>query len=382
MKILVLNSGSSSVKYQVIEMDGEAVLAHGSIQKIGSSEGVPNHEAAIQSVLRQLGNTRDIDAVGHRIVHGGDSFRESVLIDEGVIEKIKAAAELAPLHAPHNLSGYFASRKLLPKAQHVAVFDTAFHQSMPAKAFLYGLPYACYTKEKIRRYGFHGTSYRYVTQRFAELQGKQLRDLRLISCHLGNGCSVCAIDRGVSVDTSMGLTPLEGLVMGTRSGNLDPGAVTYIMQRRALDPAAAGALLNEHSGLLGISGVSNDMREIIEASRAGNERASKAIAVFCYAIRKYIGAYLAVMNGADAVIFTGGIGENSAPVREMICQDLDWLGIRLDPSRNNGVAGAAADIGAPDARVGVWVIPTNEELLIARDTLACVAAGWRARTNV
>lgn len=369
----MLNCGSSSVKFQVIDMNGEAVLEHGSVQKIGSTGGIPNHEAAIQRIFGGLKNAWEIEAVGHRIVHGGNSFQQSVLINDAVMEKIKAAGELAPLHAPHNIAGYYASRALLPKARHVAVFDTAFHQTMPEKAYLYGLPYELYANEKIRRYGFHGTSHRYVSERFAQLQEKPLQDLRLISCHLGNGCSVCAIDRGMSVDTSMGLTPLEGLVMGTRSGSLDPGAVTYLMHHHGWDASTVDALLNEKSGLLGISGISNDMRDLTQASRDGNERASTAVTVFCYGVKKYIGAYLAAMNGADAVIFTGGIGENAAGVRAEVCASLDWFGIKIDPARNEAAVETAAKISEDGCRAEVWVIPTNEELLIARDTLACVS---------
>ncbi|MGE5569893.1 MAG: acetate/propionate family kinase, partial [Rhodospirillales bacterium] len=314
MRVLVLNAGSSSVKYQLIETSLELmaanqdrVLARGLVDRIG--ETVPDHAAAIRIVLAQLSGCGEIEAVGHRIVHGGAFFSAPVRIDSEVAERIRECSELAPLHNPHHLSSYFASRDLLPEAAHVAVFDTAFHQTLPPAAYTYGLPYELCAKYKLRRYGFHGTSHRYVSLRYAQLQGRPPEDFKLITCHLGNGCSISAIDRGRSVDTSMGLTPLEGLLMGTRSGDTDPAAALHLMMHGGLSPGEMDSLLNQRSGLLGISGISNDMRTLVEHARRGDSRAALAIDVFCYRIRKYIGAYFAALNGADAVIFTGGIGE-------------------------------------------------------------------------
>jgi acetate kinase len=399
MKILVLNCGSSSLKFQLIDTnpdriaaDSDIVLAQGSIEKIGSGEatvtyeqqGSPKtregkpilkHKEAIQTAFEYMTgehgvvqDLREIEGVGHRVVHGGEDFRQSVLIDEGVLKKIEAAVELAPLHVPHNLKGYYAAVALLPHAKNVAVFDTSFHQTMPAYAFLYGVPYLYYRRDKMRRYGFHGTSHRYVSYRFAKLQGKNRSDFKLISCHLGNGCSVCAIDHGKSVDTSMGMTPLEGLLMGTRPGDLDAGAVMYLVEHAEMGLHEVDVLLNKHSGLYGVSGVSNDMRDVIQASRNGNHHAKLAVDMFCYRVKKYIGSYLAAMNGADALLFTGGIGENSAYIRAQICAGMDWLGVSVDGAKNQAAVGKDADISGRDARIQTWVIPTNEELLIARDT--------------
>jgi acetate kinase len=400
MKILVLNCGSSSLKFQLVETtperisnDTDIVLAQGAIEKIGSGdalvsyqqagcpkvrEGKPilHHKEAIQTafdlmtgpggVIRHL---EEIEGVGHRIVHGGEHFTQSTLIDDEVLKHIEASVDLAPLHNPHNLKGYYAAKALLPHAKNVAVFDTSFHQSMPPMAYLYGVPYLYYTRDKIRRYGFHGTSHRYVSHRFAQIQHKARADFKMITCHLGNGCSVCAINYGKSVDTSMGLTPLEGLMMGTRPGDLDAGAVMYLVGRAEMGLHEVDVLLNKHSGLYGISGVSNDMRDLMKASGEGNSRATLAIAMFCYRVKKYIGAYLAALNGADCIIFTGGIGENAPALRAQICADLDWLGVSIDSAKNDPVMGKEANISAAGARTEVWVIPTNEELLIARDTL-------------
>jgi len=400
MKILVLNCGSSSLKFQLIDTsperiasDEDVVLAHGSIEKIGSGEavvtyeqkGAPKirdgrpilkHKEAIQTAFELMtgehgvvGSLQEIEGVGHRIVHGGEHFRQSVLIDEEVLKKIEASVELAPLHVPHNLKGYYAIVALLPHAKNVAVFDTSFHQSMPAHAYMYGVPYLYYRRDKLRRYGFHGTSHRYVSYRFAKLHGKTRADYKLITCHLGNGCSVCAIEHGRSVDTSMGFTPLEGLLMGTRPGDVDPGAVLYLVEHAEMGLHEVDVLLNKHSGLYGISGVSNDMRDVIQASRNGNHRAKLAIDMFCYRAKKFIGAYAAAMNGADALIFTGGIGENSALIREHICTGMDFVGVSIDREKNEAALGKDAEITGKNARIGVWVVPTNEELLIARDTV-------------
>ena len=405
MNILVLNSGSSSLKFRLIET-GEAqiaanedrALARGSVEKIGEpgslvtlrthsgeiarlSGPIPDHQVAIETAFRCLRDARvvvnefDIDGVGHRVVHGGETLTESVLIDEAVVRAIEACSELAPLHNPHNLKGYFASRQVLPHCRHVAVFDTAFHATLPVKAFLYGLPYEHYTRDRVRRYGFHGTSHRYIAQRWAQMQAADSGPGAIISCHLGNGCSVCAVDRGRSVDTSMGFTPLAGLLMGTRSGDIDAGAVFYLMRKGDLTVGEADRLLNEQSGLLGISGLSNDMRDLLAAERGGNERAGLAIDMFAYRVRKYIGAYFAVLGGARAVVFTAGVGEHSPPVRARICEGLAPLGIQLNAERNQAAAGAETRISADGSPVQVWVIPTDEELMIARDAFHCMQTG-------
>ena len=319
-----------------------------------------------------MGDLQEIEAAGHRVVHGGERFHQSVRMDEAVVREIESLSDLAPLHNPHNLKGYEAARELLPAAVHVAVFDTAFHQTLPPRAYLYGLPYVCYTRDKIRRYGFHGISHRYVSRHFAQLHAAKPEAFKLITCHLGNGCSVCAIDRGKSVDTSMGFTPLEGLVMGTRSGDLDPGAVFHLAKRDTMDMQRVDAMLNERSGLLGISGVSNDMRDLLGAREQGNPLARLAIEVFCYRVAKYIGAYFVVLGGADAIIFTGGIGENAAAIRAQICASLGALGVRLDSQKNEQPASVAREISSEAAATRLWVIPTNEELLIARDSLRCI----------
>lgn len=404
MKVLVLNCGSSSVKFALIETgDGrDATLARGLIEPIGATEGtasceipggrrrvrpasIPDHNRAIRLALEMLaepeigaiGGWEEIEAVGHRMVHGGDRFQEPAVVTEAVVRAIQDCVALAPLHNPHNLSGYFASRGLLPQAAHVAVFDTAFHQTLPPKAYTYALPHGLCARYRVRRYGFHGTSHRWMAERYAELQGRPVEEFKLITCHLGNGCSMCAIERGRSVDTSMGMTPLEGLVMGTRSGDVDAAAVLHLMQWEQLSVERMDALLNKGSGLYGISGISNDMRTLLEHAARGDERAGLAIEVFCYRIRKYIGAYYAVLNGADAVIFTGGIGENAPEIRRRVCESLDALGIRLDEQRNRAAVGREADLSAEDARTRVWVIPTNEELLIARETVRALESARR-----
>lgn len=370
MNILVLNAGSSSLKYHLFEVtpetiaaDSEQVLAQGQIERVSSMA------EALRSVFGNIDKTR-IEAVGHRVVHGGDRFQESAVIDESVEREIEELSILAPLHNPHNLEAYRAAREHLPGVPQVAVFDTAFHHTLPPRAYVYGLPYEFVTEKKIRRYGFHGISHRYVSWRFAQLHGKKRADYRMITCHLGNGCSVCAIEYGKSIDTSMGFTPLEGLIMGTRSGDVDAGAVLHLVRHEGFEPRDLSHLLNGASGIKGISGVSNDMRDVLSAARAGNERAALAVDAFCYRVRKYIGTYLAAMNGADVLIFTGGIGENSAPVRAQICEGLSNLGIALDAEVNERQSKDAREIGR--SQVPVWVVPTDEELLIARDTLRCI----------
>ncbi len=396
MKILVLNSGSSSVKYQFINVKERSVLAKGVIDRVGMSDSVVTHErydgdkvkisaevldhqTAIEYVLAVLlsknhGVIRDkseIDAVGHRVVHGGESFSESVLIDERVMDEIRENIELAPLHNPHNLRGIQAVLKHLPGTPQVAVFDTAFHQKMPPQAFLYGIPYLLYRRYKIRRYGFHGTSHFYVSQKVAELIGKPIDQMKIITTHLGNGCSMAAVDRGVSVDTSMGFTPLEGLLMGTRSGDLDPSIILHVVGREGLALAEANTLLNKHSGLLGISGLTSDMREIISEKKAGNKQADLAFQVFSYRVKKYLGSYAAAMGGLDAVVFTGGIGENSPDVRAESCKGLEFLGIEIDKSRNESSEKEKL-ISSDSSKVKVFALPTNEELVIALDTMRIV----------
>ena len=374
MRILVLNCGSASVKYQLFETSPELAQA-GEDRSLarGVVEGFASYEGAVRSAIAAAVPTPgQIDAVGHRIVHGGERFSAAVVLDDCVAREIESFNELAPLHNPPNLCGYRAARALLPGCPHVAVFDTAFHQSIPPRAYLYGLPYGLYRRHHLRRFGFHGSSHRYVTLRYARLHGRAPEAAKLITCHLGNGCSIAAVEGGKSVDTSMGFTPLEGLLMGTRGGDLDAGALLHLMDTEGLDTAQARHLLNRECGLLGISGVSHDMRELLAACGRGDARATLAVDVFCYRARKYIGAYFAALNGAEAVIFTGGIGENCPPVRARICESLDALGIAIDPGRNCAAAGEEADISAAGARTRVWVIPTHEELMIAHETMAAV----------
>jgi acetate kinase len=379
MKILVRNAGSSSRKFDLFELPADSeranltddcLLGKGVVQRV--SDMVEALREAFDR-LAPLLRGEAVEAVGHRIVHGGDRLHESVVIDAAVEKEIEALCSLAPLHNPHNLEAFRAAREHLPQAVHVAVFDTGFHATLPPQAYAYALPYAYLTEKKIRRYGFHGISHRYVSWRFAQMHGKSRDDYRMITCHLGNGCSVCAIDKGRSIDTSMGFTPLEGLVMGTRSGDVDAGAILHLIMHEGLDPARVLNILNGDSGLKGLSGVSGDMRDVMRAADAGNSQASLAVDTFCYRVRKYIGAYLAAMNGADTLIFTGGIGENAVDIRTRICAGLDNLGIAIDPNANAGDGGGARCIG--NSTVPVWVIPTEEELLIARDTLSCVRKG-------
>ncbi len=388
MNILVLNSGSSSVKFQLIRTEDESLLAKGVIEKIGSTDAiityqpegrnrlreireVRNHDVAIEMILSLLlhpqhgiiGAKSEIDGIGHRVVHGGEDFSESVLITEDVKASIRKCILLAPLHNPHNLKGIEACESLLPGVPQVAVFDTAFHQTIPPKAFLYGLPYVLYKKHRIRRYGFHGTSHRYVAERAADILKKPLESLKLITCHLGNGASIAAVDGGHSVDTTMGFTPLEGLIMGTRCGSIDPALVPYIMEREKLGPMEIDSIMNKNSGMLGLTETSNDMREIEQEAARGSERHQLAIDMYCYYIRRYIGQYMAVLGRADAVVFTGGIGENSRLVRRLVAEGMEGLGIGVNAAKNEN---NETDISS--GPVKVLVVPTNEELAIARDT--------------
>ena len=392
MKVLVINCGSSSLKYQVLDMTDESVLAKGLVERIGMDGSVINHtktgqdkvvnevpmkdhKDAIAQVLDAIQNAdygvvadmSEIGAVGHRVVHAGEMYAESVLIDDTVLKALEECVELAPLHNPPNLLGIDACRELMPNTPMVAVFDTAFHQTMPPESYIYAIPYEYYEKYKIRRYGFHGTSHKYVAERAAAILGKSLSDLKLITCHLGNGASVTAIKGGKVMDTSMGFTPLEGLVMGTRSGDIDPAIVTYIRQKENLPPGVANDILNKKSGVLGVSGVSSDFRDLEAAVEEGNERAALALRMFAHRVKHYIGAYIAEMNGVDAIIFTAGVGENDISMREIICDDMENLGINLDPIKNK-VRGQETVISADDSKVKLILIPTNEELMIARDT--------------
>ena len=370
MKVLVLNSGSSSVKYELWETSPEAIAANSdTLIKRGNVERVDDIDQALHTVFDDMG-ALSVDAVGHRIVHGGAKYTASVLVDAQVEKDIEDLGELAPLHNPHNLAGVRAAQRRLPSARHVAVFDTAFHHTLPQIAYAYGLPFEYLTERKIRRYGFHGISHRYVSWKFAELHGKSREQYRLITCHLGNGCSVCAIEYGKSIDTSMGFTPLEGLLMGTRAGDVDAGAILHLITQDRQSPLEVLKMLNSESGLKGLSGVSNDMRDVQKHAAAGEPRSQLSVDMFCYRVRKYIGAYLAAMDGADALIFTGGIGENSPEIRAQICSKTASLGISLDAAANTAKSGEPRQIG--HGRVPVWVVPTQEELLIARDTLRCI----------
>ncbi len=397
MNILVLNCGSSSVKYQLIEADEKKTLTRGSVERIGMSGAtltnfrydgdeirmageIVDHTSAIEYILAVLlsrnhgviNDKSDIHAIGHRVVHGGETFTDSVLITDDVIKILRENIELAPLHNPHNLRGIAACEVNLPGVPQVAVFDTSFHQKMPKKAYLYGLPYSLYSQYKIRRYGFHGTSHRYVASRAATFLGRNPGDLKIVTCHLGNGCSMAAVDQGTSVDTTMGFTPLEGLLMGTRSGDIDPSVILFIMGKEGLSLGEANTLLNKHSGLQGISGVSSDMREIITEMKNGDKKATYAFDVFTYRVRKYIGAYAAAMGGIDVVVFTGGIGENSVEVRTASCAGLEFLGITVDEALNSSKE-KEKNISKTGSRTAVLVIPTNEELVIAIDTREIVA---------
>ncbi len=398
MKVIVMNCGSSSIKYQLFDMEKTTVLAKGVVEKIGlhgsfltnkredgdevKLEGeIYDHQQGIEYILGVLVSKKhgslksfdEIGAVGHRVVHGGEKFKNSVLITQEVLDQIKEVIDLAPLHNPPNLKGIEAMQEMLPDVPQVAVFDTAFHQTIPPYAYTYAIPYTLYKKYGIRRYGFHGTSHRFVSQQACEFLGCTFEQKRVITCHLGNGASMAAIKDGKSVDTSMGLTPVEGLVMGTRTGDLDLGVLTYVMQKENLTLNAANTLINKFSGMLGISGVSSDMRDIDSAAREGNERARLALETYTYRIKKYIGAYTAAMGGLDVLVFTGGIGENDVSVREKSCAGLEFLGVSIDPQRNLATTGGKRGvISTEGSTVTVVVMPTNEELVIARDTMEIV----------
>ena len=394
MKVLVLNCGSSSLKYQLIDMENEAVLCKGLVERIGIDGSILKHEkegldgkhvveqpmkdhkdaighvlsAVVDPTVGAVKEMKEIDAVGHRIVHGGEKFASSAVLTDEVIDAIKDCSDLAPLHNPANLMGVEACKAILPDVPMVGVFDTAFHQTMPEKSFMYGLPHELYKKHGVRRYGFHGTSHLYVSQKAAEMLGKKPEDLKIITCHLGNGASITAVDGGKSVDTSMGLTPLEGLIMGTRCGDIDPAIIPFVMKKEGLDDDGVDKLMNKESGVYGMTDISSDFRDIEDAAAEGNQLAINALNAYAQRVKKYIGAYAAEMNGVDAIVFTAGLGENGIGMREMICADMDFMGIKLDPEKND-VRGKDRVISSDDSRVKVLLIPTNEELMIARDTL-------------
>ena len=393
MKVLVLNCGSSSIKYKLYDMNGQKELASGGIEKIGLpdsflkftlSDGskqvitqeIKEHTAGIELILKTLTDAKygviksldQIDAVGHRVVHGGDKFCSSVVINQEVIDKIEECVDLAPLHNPANLKGIFAIQKILPKVPQVAVFDTSFHQTMPSYAYIYALPYDYYEKYGVRRYGFHGTSHRYVAKRGCEFLGLDLENSRIITAHIGNGGSITAIKNGKSIDTSMGMTPVEGLMMGSRSGNIDLGVLTYLMDKENLSTRQINDIINKKSGLVGVSGVSSDMRDIENAIEQGNERARLAMDMYFYYILKYVSGYIAVLGGVDAIIFTGGVGENQPIMRKYVCDSLAFLGVDFNNELNDRIKGRETELTFPNSKVRVAVIPTNEELAIAIDT--------------
>lgn len=398
MIILVVNAGSSSLKYQLIDMKDESVIAKGNCDRIGIDGHIshktgdgrafeadcdfPTHTEAFQKLVETLTtgdasvikSMDEISAVGHRIVQGAEIFDKTTLVTDEVIEKIDALQELAPVHNhPHALA-LWACKKVIPEnVPQVVVFDTAFHQTMPERAYMFGFPYEDYEKYHVRKYGFHGTSHRFVTAALAEAMGKDIKDLKIVSCHLGNGSSITAVKDGKSIDTSMGFTPLDGVVMGTRTGSVDPSAVTFVAQKHGFTPSEMSDYMNKKSGFLGLSGISSDNREISAAAKEGNKRAKLVGEMLTYEIKKYIGGFAAAMNGLDAVIFTGGIGENDYPTRENACADMEYFGIKLDKELNKTIRGKLCKISAPDSKVEVWVVPTNEELLIARDTLALIS---------
>lgn len=392
MKALVINCGSSSLKYQLFDMTDESVLAKGLVERIGLpgsilihrpgeakveiKDEIEDHAKAISLVLNALTDKEhgvvksldEISCIGHRVVHGGESFSGSVAITPAVLQALEANIELAPLHNPPNIMGINACMELMPKTPQVGVFDTAFHQTMPAEAYIYALPYEYYEKYKVRRYGFHGTSHRFVTERAVEMLGKPIEESKIVTCHLGNGASITAVKGGKSIDTSMGLTPLEGLVMGTRSGDIDPAIMEFIMNKEKISIAQMSNILNKKSGVLGISGVSSDFRDIEGAAEKGNKRAQLALDRFAYVVKKYIGSYIAAMDGVDAIVFTAGLGENSASMRTKVCSGLSFLGIEIDEEKNK-IRGEEMEITTADSKTKVFVIPTNEELMIARDTV-------------
>lgn len=396
MKILVLNCGSSSIKYQLFNTESGDILAKGGIEKIGLpgafikfnvadgkktiEQDIPEHTVGVQLIFDVLTNAEygalksleDLDAVGHRVVHGGEKFAESVVITDEVLKQIEACNDLAPLHNPANLKGIAAVTALLPKLPQVAVFDTAFHQTMPAKAYMYAVPYALYEKYGVRRYGFHGTSHRYVSARALEFLGMKAEGTKVITAHIGNGGSLAAVKDGKCQDTSMGLTPLEGVMMGTRSGDIDGGAVSFIMKKEGLDADGISNLLNKQSGLAGISCKSSDMREVFQGNVDGDPKCQLAIDMYTYRIKKYIGSYAAALGGCDVLVFTAGVCENQSDIREMVCKDMEWMGIKLDTAKNATIRGEEAVISAPDSKVKVVVIPTDEEKMIANDTASLV----------
>ncbi len=400
MNVLVLNCGSSSLKYQILNMGEEAtLLASGLVERIGLDNGVlthkpegkdkfktvqdiPNHSVGINLVLAALvdadhgviSDIKEINAAGHRVAHGGEYFQDSAFVTEEAKANIKACCELAPLHNPANLEGILAIEKLLPGLPQVAVFDTSFHQTLPKEAFMYGLPYECYEDLKVRKYGFHGTSHKFVANKACEILGWNIADKKIVSCHLGNGASVCAIDGGKSIETSMGFTPNEGLLMGTRTGNLDLGALLYIAEKKDLSIQETNNLINKESGLAGVSGISSDMRDLENAAAEGNERAQLALDMFAYRVKRFVGSYTASMGGVDLILFTGGIGENDAVTREKVAGKFDYLGMNFDFEKNKGLRGKDAIISTEDSKVKCMVVTTNEELVIAKDTQRIVSA--------
>ncbi len=398
MKILVLNCGSSSVKYKLMSMTNKITLAQGGVEKIGlygaflkftDNDGkkvvlehaMPDHKEAIDFILKTLVSKEygcveslsEIDAIGHRVVHGGDKFNSSVLITNEVLQKIVECIPLAPLHNPPNIAGIKAIEAIIPGKPQVAVFDTAFHQTMPAEAFMYALPYKMYEKYGVRRYGFHGTSHRYVSQRVCDFLGVDMTQQKIITCHIGNGGSITAVKYGKSVDTSMGFTPVEGLMMGTRSGDVDAGALAYIMEKEGLSAEGMSNLVNKESGVLGVSEMSSDMRDIENGTLEGNERAILTLAMYDYRIKKYIGEYAAAMGGVDIIVFTGGVGENQWVTRKTVCEDMEYMGVEFDVEKNDRLRGEEAIISKPDSKVKVLVIPTDEEIMIALDTQEIVS---------
>lgn len=397
MKILVLNCGSSSVKYKLLDMVTNEVLGAGGVEKIGMKGSflkhvrrdgqkvvlkgeILEHQLAVEYILGILTSEKhgsiksleEINAVGHRVVHGGEKFNTSVLINDDVIQKIVECIDIAPLHNPPNLAGIKAISELLPSVPQVAVFDTAFHQTMPEYAYMYGIPYSLYKKYGIRRYGFHGTSHRYVSKRACEFLGLDYNNTKMITAHIGNGASITAIENGISIDTSMGFTPIEGLMMGTRSGDVDLGVVTFLMEKEMIGSASVSTLFNKHSGVLGVSGISSDMRDIEHAIANGNERAKLALEMYEYRIKKYVGSYVAALGGVEVIVFTGGVGENHTGLREFVCEGLGFMGVKIDKELNAKSHGVEVLISTPDSTVKVVVIPTDEEYMIASDTLEIV----------
>ncbi|SHJ54932.1 acetate kinase [Clostridium cavendishii DSM 21758] len=397
MNILVINCGSSSLKYQLINMTNEEVLAQGIVERIGIDGSIltqkvegrdkyiietpmESHKIAVKLVLDALVDNKngvinsmdEIAAVGHRIVHGGERYAKSVLVDDEVVKYIEECIKLAPLHNPAHIIGINACKELMPNTKMAVVFDTAFHQTMPEHAYLYALPYELYKEHNIRKYGFHGTSHKYVSAKVAEVMGKDIKDLKIVTCHLGNGASITAVKDGISVETSMGFTPLEGVAMGTRSGNIDPAIVTYLMKEANYSLDEVNEILNKKSGVLGISGVSSDFRDIEAAASNGNHRAQLALDIFHYRVKQHVASYAASMGGVDVVVFTAGVGENSPETREEVCKGLEFMGINIDPAKNK-VRGKLTEISSDSSKVKIYIVPTNEELMIAKDTLALIS---------